>query len=300
MGVVRQPQADNNREHFGDRKETSDKAEDTMDLSTAYSNGVVSPRIQLGTFRIKKAEDVNTAVSSALSTGYRAIDTAEVYRNHCKLATALKEALPSLGLTREDIFITSKLAPKDHGVDKCDEAVGKVLKDLETDYLDLFLLHWPGVQKLDVEDPLNRKLRAESWKVLEKDYKEKKFRSIGVSNYTLDHMKELLENCEIVPHVLQIELHPPTSRQSLSVSVLPRVSMCRPIVLLVRREPTAHSSNLKLFILFRKVWVALQLRFCSDGACRRGSLSCLRVFTQTVSRRILTLTLIFLLKTWTD
>merc|ERR1712096_240322 len=186
----------------------ADKAEDTMDLSTVYSNGVVSPRIQLGTFRIKKAEEVNTAVSSALSAGYRAIDTAEVYRNHCKLATALREALPSLGLTRGDIFITSKLAPKNHGADPCEEAVGKVLKDLETEYLDLFLLHWPGVQKLDVKDPLNRKLRAESWKVLEKNYKDKKFRSIGVSNYTLDHMKELLENCEIVPHVLQIELHP--------------------------------------------------------------------------------------------
>jgi len=186
-----------------------------MELTATYSNSVESPRIQLGTYKIKKAEDVTTSVSSALAAGYRAIDTAEVYRNHCKIASALEEALPSLGLTRQDIFITSKLAPKDHGNDKCQEAIDKVLKDLETEYLDLFLLHWPGVQKLDVKDPLNRELRAQSWKVLEKNYKNKKFRSIGVSNYTIEHMKELLEHCEVVPHVLQIELHPHYQQREL-------------------------------------------------------------------------------------
>eukprot|EP00092_Neocalanus_flemingeri_P007059 GFUD01007626.1.p1 GENE.GFUD01007626.1~~GFUD01007626.1.p1 ORF type:complete len:321 (+),score=96.36 GFUD01007626.1:89-964(+) len=186
-----------------------------MDLNTVFSNGVVCPRVHLGTYRIKKAEEVATSVSSAVGAGYRAIDTAAVYRNHGKLATALREVLPSLGLSRADIFITSKLAPKDHGSEKCEEAVGKVLKELDTEYLDLFLLHWPGVQKLDVKDPLNSKLRAESWKVLERNYKDKKFRSIGVSNYTLEHMKDLLENCEIVPHVLQIELHPHYQQEEL-------------------------------------------------------------------------------------
>jgi len=186
-----------------------------MSLSTLYSNGVVSPTVQLGTYKIKKAEEVLTAVSSALCAGYRAIDTAAVYRNHTKLATALEEVLPSLGLCRADVFITSKLAPLDHGTDKCQNAVEKVLRELDTEYLDLFLLHWPGVQKLDVQDPLNKTLRAESWKVLETNYKERKFHSIGVSNYTLEHMKELLENCDIVPHVLQIELHPHYQQREL-------------------------------------------------------------------------------------
>merc|ERR1711892_132526 len=185
------------------------------DLVTTYSNGVKSPSVQLGTYKIKKAEEVATSVLSALGAGYRAIDTAEVYRNHNKIATALASALPSLGLTRQDIFITSKLHPKDHGTEKCQEAVDKVLKDLDTEYLDLFLIHWPGVQKLDVKDPLNRNMRAESWKVLERNYKNKKFRSIGVSNYTLEHMKELLENCDVVPHVLQIELHPHYQQREL-------------------------------------------------------------------------------------
>lgn len=186
-----------------------------MELNATYSNGVESPRIQLGTYKIKKADEVTISVSSALAAGYRAIDTAEVYRNHCKIASALGEVLPSLVLTREDIFITSKLAPKDHGDDKCQDAIDKVLKDLETEYLDLFLLHWPGVQKLDVKDPLNRELRAESWKVLERNYKNNKFRSIGVSNYTLEHMKEMLEHSEVVPHVLQIELHPHYQQREL-------------------------------------------------------------------------------------
>jgi len=186
-----------------------------MELRTTFSNGLVSPRIQLGTYQIKKDEEVKEAVKHALEAGYRAIDTAEVYRNHNKISKALKENLPNLDLTRKDIFITSKLHPKDHGIDRCEEAVKKVLRDLDTEYLDLFLLHWPGVQKLDVRDPLNQKLRAESWSVLEKLYQENLLRSIGVSNYTLEHMKELVETCSVVPHVLQIELHPHYQQRDL-------------------------------------------------------------------------------------
>ena len=79
---------------------------------------------------------------------------------------------------------------------------------METDYLDLFLIHWPGVQGVDVASNTNAILREESWKVLEENFKSGKLRSIGVSNYTLDHLHQLLETCEVVPHVLQVELHP--------------------------------------------------------------------------------------------
>ena len=124
-----------------------------------FSNEVVSPQIHFGTFRIKSDEDVQKSVSTALNVGYRAFDTASVYKNHTKIAKTFKQTLPKLGLSRGDIFLTSKLAPKDHGTERCEAAIKNILHDLETDYLDLFLIHWPGVQKLDVTDPMNRILR---------------------------------------------------------------------------------------------------------------------------------------------
>ena len=186
-----------------------------MDLRVSFTNGVVSPQIFLGTYRIKSSSEVETAVSAALSLGYRGLDTASVYRNHNKIATTLTAALPRLGLTRSDLFITSKLAPLDHGTEKCRAAIEKILSDLQTDYLDLFLIHWPGVQKLEVQDPLNRVLRTESWRVLEEYYKRGVLRSIGVSNYTEAHLTDLLEHCQVVPHVLQTELHPHYQQRSL-------------------------------------------------------------------------------------
>ena len=176
--------------------------------SVKFYNGIRSPQIQFGTFRIKTEEDVFNSVTTALNAGYRAFDTASVYRNHGKIAKTFKQVLPKLNLTRKDIFITSKLAPKDHGTEKSEAAIKNILNDLDVDYLDLFLIHWPGVQRLDVTDPLNRELRQESWRVLEKFYNLGKFKAIGISNYTLSHMQELLSHCQIVPHVIQLELHP--------------------------------------------------------------------------------------------
>ena len=191
-----------------------------MDLTVRFSNGVISPQIFLGTFRIKNSSDVWSAVETAVSQGYRGLDTASVYKNHNKIANTLKEVLPRLGLTRADIFLTSKLAPLEQGTERCRAAVTKILSDLNTDYLDLFLIHWPGVQNVDVQSPLNGKLRLESWRVLEEYYHQGKFRSIGVSNYTVAHLTELLASCSVVPHVLQTELHPHYQQQ-------PLVQLCR-------------------------------------------------------------------------
>ena len=188
--------------------------------SVEFSNGVISPQIHFGSYRIKTSEDVTTSVKEALNIGYRAFDTASVYKNHAKIAKTLREYLPELGLTRRDIWITSKLAPKDHGEKRCEEAIRSILRDLDTDFLDLFLIHWPGVQKLEVTDPQNKILRQESWAVLERFYEEGKFRAIGVSNYTRSHLEELLSHCRVAPHVLQTELHPHYQQPEL-------VSFCR-------------------------------------------------------------------------
>ena len=130
------------------------------------------------------------------------------HRNHSTIAATLRESLPKLGLERKDLFITSKLGPKDHGAEKCQAAIDRALEELETSYLDLFLIHWPGVQGVDVTSSTNSTLREESWRTLEENFKTGKLRSIGVSNYTLDHLHQLVDTCKVVPHVLQVELHP--------------------------------------------------------------------------------------------
>jgi len=178
-----------------------------MIMEVRLTNGVKSPQVQLGTFRLR-GTTLQASLSAALDAGYRGIDTAAVYRNHSTIAATLRESLPKLGLERKDLFITSKLGPKDHGGERCQAAIDRALEELETDYLDLFLIHWPGAQGVDVTSSTNATLREESWRTLEENFKIGKLRSIGVSNYTLDHLHQLLENCQVVPHVVQVELHP--------------------------------------------------------------------------------------------
>ena len=174
-------------------------------------NGICMPAIGLGTFRLKGQETIDLAVSAALHQGYRHIDTASVYRNEGHIA----ETLQKLQIPRGDIFITSKLGPKDHGTEKAEKAFQQTLTNLKTDYLDLYLIHWPGVQGLKVEDPQNRVLRQQSWQVLERLYSKGQIKAIGVSNYGIKHMEELLENCQIKPHVNQVEVHPHYKQQPL-------------------------------------------------------------------------------------
>ena len=117
------------------------------------------PSVLLGTYRTRGPVAVELSVKSAVESGYRGIDTAAVYRNHKDIAGTLAKTLPDLNLSRSDIFLTSKLSPQDHGTEKCRAGILKCLDELETDYLDLFLIHWPGVQKLQLDDPQNQLLR---------------------------------------------------------------------------------------------------------------------------------------------
>ncbi|CAH3165584.1 unnamed protein product [Porites lobata] len=177
----------------------------------ALNNGVGIPNIGLGTFQMKSvAEDdvIYRTINSALQCGCRLIDTAAVYRNEADIGRALKELLPKYGLSRQDVFITSKLSPRDHGFDSAEAACMKSLEALDCEYLDLYLIHWPGVQKLKREDPNNSELRKGSWLALEKLYKAGLLRSIGVSNYTVAHLEEMLQYATVVPAVLQVEFHP--------------------------------------------------------------------------------------------
>lgn len=151
---------------------------------------------------------VHRTIETAFQCGYRLIDTAAVYRNEANIGEALKKLLPKYSLSRSDIFITSKLSPRDHGFENMEKAFMKSLKALDCEYLDLYLIHWPGVQKLKSDDPRNAELRQESWKALEKLYSTGLVKSIGVSNYTVDHLEELLQFSTVMPAVLQVEFHP--------------------------------------------------------------------------------------------
>ncbi|XP_031144216.1 glyoxal reductase-like isoform X3 [Sander lucioperca] len=171
------------------------------------NTGVQMPLLGLGTYKLVASEDVYRAVDAALVAGYRAFDSAAVYRNEADLGRALKQLLPKHGLTREDVFITSKLGPEDQG-ERAMEGALRSLSQLDLGYIDLYLIHWPGTQGLVVADQRNPGNRAQSWVTLEELHVQGKLKAIGVSNYTPAHMRELIQSCKVPPAVLQVEFHP--------------------------------------------------------------------------------------------
>lgn len=150
------------------------------------------PMLGLGVYDMYAKEAVQ-AVLWALEIGYRLIDTASFYQNEAEIG----EAIRSSEVAREEIFLTTKLWNSDQGYDQTLIAFDKSLKKLNSDYIDLYLIHWPV-----------KKYRKESWKALEYLYETKRVRSIGVSNYLLPFLKELEGYREIVPAVNQIEFSP--------------------------------------------------------------------------------------------
>ncbi|CAI2184740.1 8338_t:CDS:2, partial [Funneliformis geosporum] len=174
------------------------------------NNGMKIPALGFGTYKIRKCEVIDESIKCAVKSGYRLIDSAIGYKNEDSIGKAIRELIddPSLGLKREDFFISTKLPPNDQGYDCCLKAFSCSLKRWKFDYLDLFLIHWPGSHRLKPSDPKHAENRKGSWKALEKLYAEGKVRSIGISNYTHLHLTELLSYCTVVPQVLQFELHP--------------------------------------------------------------------------------------------
>ncbi|XP_037118657.1 uncharacterized oxidoreductase Mvan_2161 [Syngnathus acus] len=175
----------------------------TVPLNT----GVQMPLLGLGMYKLCGGEAVLQALDASLAAGYRAFDSAAVYGNEAELGRALKELLPKYGLTREDVFITSKLGPNDQGEGATKGALHS-LSNLGMDYIDLYLIHWPGTRGLDVTDQRNPGNRAQSWVTLEELHAQGKLKAIGVSNYTPAHMRELMDSCKVRPAVLQVEFHP--------------------------------------------------------------------------------------------
>lgn len=168
------------------------------------NNGVEMPLIGLGVFQVEDGQVVIESVKAAIRNGYRSIDTAAIYQNEEGVGQGIKEALEENGLSREDLFITSKVWNADLGYQSTLDAFELSLKKLGLDYLDLYLIHWPVEGKF-----------VESWRALETLYKNGKIKAIGMSNFQIHHLKEVMENAEIMPMVNQIELHPMLSQVEL-------------------------------------------------------------------------------------
>jgi diketogulonate reductase-like aldo/keto reductase len=166
-----------------------------MDIKTKVrlNNGVMMPILGLGVYQTKTGEETLNAVSWALSCGYRQIDTAQIYGNE----TEVGQAIANSGILRKEVFITTKLWNADHGYDKTLRAFESSLNRLKTDYLDLYLIHWP-----------EGNFRKDTWKAFEKLYNDKLIKAIGVSNYTVRHLNELLSYCNVAPAVNQVEFNP--------------------------------------------------------------------------------------------
>ncbi|KAL3231914.1 hypothetical protein MRX96_023178 [Rhipicephalus microplus] len=159
----------------------------------------------VGTYRISEAA-LKSLMPIVLQQGYRLIDSAPLYRNEAAVVGAL-QSLQEYGLQRSDVWVASKLPPIAQGRDKCRQYALGIIEKLGG-RLDLLLLHWPGVQGRKPEDPEQAVLRKESWLDLENLYKEGKVGAIGVSNYTIRHLQELLTYCSVRPTVNQVEFHP--------------------------------------------------------------------------------------------
>lgn len=177
-------------------------------MNATLRNGNCIPFVGFGTFKIRSKEDVQKTIKAALDVGYRLIDTASVYRNEAEIGQCLKEYVPSNNLERSDIFITSKLGPKDQGEGTCSAAFHRSLSNLDCQYLDLYLIHWPGTQGRKPDDPDQGELRVGSWRDLIKLQKEGKVKNIGVSNFLQHHIQELIDKTGVCPDVIQTEHHP--------------------------------------------------------------------------------------------
>jgi len=166
------------------------------------SSGTEVPALAFGTYRTG-GEELQRALRSAITAGYRHIDTASCYQNEDVVAAAIAES----GIARDKFFITTKLWCTDHGTERTRRAIEASLTALKTDYIDNFLIHAPW--QLDVEKPLEeiRELRTQSWLVLEEYHRAGTLRAIGVSNYEPRHIDEILECGTVKPCVNQIEHH---------------------------------------------------------------------------------------------
>ncbi|MFD2680399.1 aldo/keto reductase [Bacillus seohaeanensis] len=162
------------------------------------------PWFGLGVFKVEEGPELVNAVKTAIQHGYRSIDTAAIYQNEEGVGEGIREGLKEAGISREDLFVTSKVWNSDLGYESAIAAFETSLEKLGLDYLDLYLIHWPVEGKY-----------KDAWRALETLYKEGKIKAIGVSNFQIHHLEDLMKNAEIKPMVNQVECHPRLTQKEL-------------------------------------------------------------------------------------
>ncbi|HZG80123.1 MAG TPA: aldo/keto reductase [Brevibacillus sp.] len=167
---------------------------------TELNNGVKMPWLGLGVYLVKEGDEVKNAVRSAIEAGYESIDTAAIYKNEEGVGEAIRES----GIARDKLFLTTKVWNSDQGYESTLAAFNTSVKKLGVDTLDLYLIHWPVKDKF-----------TETWRALEKLYKDGYVRAIGVSNFQIHHLEELRKVSDIVPAVNQVEFHPLLTQRDL-------------------------------------------------------------------------------------
>ncbi|WP_436942320.1 aldo/keto reductase [Staphylococcus xylosus] len=177
-----------------------------MENITFY-NGNEMPIVGLGTFRVENNDECAASVKHAIENGYTHIDTAMIYENEDKVGQGIAEGLASTGLKRSDLFITSKLWLDDYGRQNVADAYETSINKLGLDYLDLYLMHWPGTDEA---------LMIDTWQGMEDLYKNDKVQNIGVSNFNIEHLEALLAQVSIKPVINQVEFHPYLLQSSLN------------------------------------------------------------------------------------
>ena len=167
---------------------------------TTLNNGVKMPYFGLGVFKTKDGKEVIDSIQWAVEAGYRHIDTAAIYVNE----EGVGKGIESCGIDRGELFVVSKVWNADQGYESTLKAYEESLRKLNTDYLDLYLIHWPVKDKY-----------VETWKALEYLYKQGRVKAIGVSNFMQHHLEDVLDECEVTPMVNQMEFHPYLVQQEL-------------------------------------------------------------------------------------
>ena len=167
-------------------------------------NGAKMPGFGLGVFKVEEGPELVNAIKVAIKHGYRSIDTAAIYGNEEGVGQGIRQGLKEAGISRENVFVTSKIWNSDLGYEATIAAYETSLKKLGLDYLDLYLIHWPVEGKY-----------KEAWRALETLYKEGKVKAIGVSNFQVHHLKDLMEDAEIKPVINQVEYHPRLTQKEL-------------------------------------------------------------------------------------
>ncbi|MGD6780325.1 aldo/keto reductase [Sutcliffiella horikoshii] len=168
--------------------------------TTTLHNGVEMPWFGLGVFKVEEGQEVESSVKMAIHAGYKSIDTAAIYKNEEGVGKGIRES----DVPREELFITTKVWNADQGYESTLKAFDESMEKLGLEYLDLYLVHWPVKGKY-----------VDTWKALEKLYKDGRVRAIGVSNFQIHHLQDILDVAEVKPMVNQVEYHPKLSQVEL-------------------------------------------------------------------------------------